>query len=442
MNFLAAAADILVDYQRRPQANLRLILNRWLRDYRGQDRNALTRAVYGVARKQIALEHVIGLFLKDRERRPPLPTQALLKVAAFLILYSDAYPEYAVVNEAVNAAAKKEKPFVNAVLRQLLRRRREIEPLLGRGGDPVLAYAISPLLLGALRRLGAAGPADLDSLDREPVFHLRFHPGRMTLEQAKQHMAAAAIPCRSLPGLGCLETAAAGRILGEPDSPDGSARPPGWLNEFYVQNSGSQAVAFAAAALAAREVCDVAAAPGGKSLTLACLRPDVRIHASDISLPRLRLLRQNADRLGLESIRSFQADVLDYPAGAMKPDLVILDAPCSASGTVRKNPDLKSKITAEEARAHGARQGQMLAALAARFPRARLLYAVCSFLPEESEAVAAGAAAAGLRPAPLAPLLERYGFRLKQEKHGVYLLPSELNNDLFYISLLEPKRPA
>jgi len=439
LNFLRPAVDILVDFRRRPQANLRLVLTRALRDYRGDDKNALTRAVYGVARKQIALERVIALFLKDKERLPPLPTQALLQVAAFLILYSESYPDYAVVNEAVGAAARKEKPFVNAVLRQLLRRRREIEERLRDGRDPVLAYSISPLLLGALRRLGAAGPDDLAYLDREPVFHLRFHPGRLTLEAARRELEAAAVPCRVLTGLGCFETAAAGRILGEArpagDDGDGGSA----LGSFYVQNSGSQAVAFVAAARAVREVCDAAAAPGGKSMTLACLRPDLRIFASDVSLPRLRLLKQNIDRLRLAAITPLQADALDYPRGAMAPDLVLLDAPCTASGTLRKNPDLKAKITAEAARASGELQGRMLAALAARFPGARLLYSVCSFLPQEGEEVAARAVAAGYRPAPLAPLLERYGFRLKQEKHGVYLLPSDLNNDLFYLSLLEPK---
>lgn len=437
MNFLRPAVEVLVDYRRRPQANLRLVLTRALRDYRGDDRNALTRAVYGVARKQIALERVIGLFLKDKERRPPLPTQALLHVAAFLILYSDSYPDYAVVNEAVGVAAKKEKPFVNAVLRQLLRRRREVEERLRDGRDPVLAYSISPLLLDALRRLGAAGADDLAYLDREPVFHLRFHPGRQTLEAARRELEAAAVPCRVLPGLGCFETVAAGLILGEARGDDGDAG--SGLGSFYVQNSGSQAVAFVAAAKAAREVCDAAAAPGGKSMTLACLRPDLRIFASDISLPRLRLLKQNIGRLRLETITPLQADALDYPRGAMAPDLVLLDAPCTASGTLRKNPDLKAKITAEAARAGGELQGRMLAALAARFPKAKILYAVCSFLPQEGEEVAARAAATGYRPAPLAPLLARYGFRIKQEKHGVYLLPSDLNNDLFYIALLEPK---
>jgi len=430
MNFLSPAAAILVDYYRQPQANLRLLLGRFLRDYAGSDKNALTRTVYGVVRKEIALEHVIGLFLKNKGQPPPLPTQVLLRIAVFLLLYSDSYPEYAVVNEAVTAAAKRDKPFVNAVLRQLLRRKQEVRERIERGDDLGLKFAISPLLLAGLRRLAAAGAADLEYLDREPAFHLRFHPGRMTMEGAQRALEAAGIPCRELPALGCFETTAAGQVLDKPEQ----------LGGFYVQNTGSQAVALAAAARAEREVCDVAAAPGGKSLTLACLRPDLKIWASDVSPQRLRLLEQNIRRLRLDGIQSFTADILRYPPGREAADLVILDAPCTASGTLRKNPDLKNKITAETVQANAAQQKLMLASLAVRFPNARILYAVCSFLREESEEVVEKTALArGLKPEPLAPLLEKYGFRIHQGRFGVYLLPSDLNNDLFYISLLEPK---
>ena len=430
MNFLSPAAGVLREYYQEPQANLRMLLARFLRDYAGDDKNALTRTVYGVVRKDIALEHAIGLFLKNKSQKPALPTLVLLKIAVFLLLFSDSYPEYAVVNETVNAAAAKEKPFVNAVLRQLLRRKGEIRQRLGATDDPGLKYALSPLLLAGLRRLGAAEEPDLEYLDREPAFHLRFNPGHMTMEQARQALEAAGIPCRELPRLDCFETTAAGQVLEKPEQ----------LGNFYVQNTGSQAVALVAAARAEKEVCDVAAAPGGKSLTLACLRPELKVWASDVSAQRLRLLEQNIRRLRLNGIFPFTADILRYPPGHETADLVILDAPCTSSGTLRKNPDLKNKVEAEHVRANASQQKLMLSSLAVRFPRARILYAVCSFLAEESEEVVEKVAAArGLKPEPVAPLLEKYGFRLKQMKYGCYLLPSNLNNDLFYISLLEPK---
>ncbi len=430
MNFIVPAASILVDYFREPQTNLRMLLTRFLREYTGADKNALTRTVYGVVRKEIALEHVIGLFLKNKRQKPPLPTLVLLKIAVFLLLYSDSYPEYAVVNEAVRAAAKKEKPFVNAVLRQLLRRKQEVRDMLDSPGNPGLKYALSQRLMAGLRQIGAAGESDLEYLDCEPAFHLRFNPRQMSMNQARQALAAAGIPCREFPQLNCFETTAAGQVLEKLER----------LGGFYIQNTGSQAVALVAAAKAEKTVCDVAAAPGGKSLTLGCLRPDLKILASDISSQRLHLLEQNIRRLHMSNISLFTADIFQYPDGHCQADLVVLDAPCTSCGTLRKNPDLKNKIGPEQVQTNSRQQKLMLASLAERFPRARLLYAVCSFLREEGEEVVEKAAMTrSLRPAPVAPLLEKYGFRLKKEKFGCYLLPSDLNNDLFYISLLEPE---
>jgi 16S rRNA (cytosine967-C5)-methyltransferase len=197
-------------------------------------------------------------------------------------------------------------------------------------------------------------------------------------------------------------------------------------------------VALVAAALAEKTVCDVAAAPGGKSLTLACLRPDLQILASDVSPQRLRLLEQNVRRLQLENINPFVADVFKYPPGHDTADLVLIDAPCTSSGTMRKNPDLKNKLTSEMIAKNARLQRLMLASLVERFPRARWLYAVCSFIHEEGEGIVTRVARArGLRPVEFTSRLEGYGFRINKTDFGCYLLPSELNNDLFYVSVLE-----
>jgi 16S rRNA (cytosine967-C5)-methyltransferase len=428
MNFITPAASVLREYFAEPQTNLRLLLTRFLEHYPGSDKNALTRTVYGVVRKNITLEHVIGLFLKNKGQAPAAATHVFLKIAVFLLLYSDSYPEYAVVNEVVNSVAKKEKPFVNAVLRQLLRRKQEVKDSLSRGENPSLKFAIAPVLVASLKQIDAASESDLEYLDREPAFHLRFNPRQMTMDQARQTLAAAGIPCRELPQLDCFETTAASQVLENPEQ----------LGGFYVQNTGSQAVALVAAATAEKIVCDVAAAPGGKSLTLACLRPDLKIWASDVSPQRLRLLEQNIRRLRLDSIFPFVADIFKYPQGREAADLVIIDAPCTSSGTLRKNPDLKSKINLEMIEKNARQQRLMLTSLVERFPHARWLYAVCSFIHEESEGVVEKVAAArGLQAVAIQPLLNKYLFQVKKTKFGCYLLPSELNNDLFYISLLE-----
>lgn len=431
MNFIKPAAHILQEYYLDPQTNLRMLLTRFLDSYHDSDKSPLTRTVYGVVRKDIALEHVIGLFLKNKSQAPAPAVYTLLKIAVFLLVFSDSYPEYAVVNETVSAAAKKEKPFVNAVLRELLRHLQEVKGRLAQSANLSLKYAIAPGLVTSLKQIDAASEADLEYLDREPAFHLRFNPRQMTMDQARQILAAAGIPCRELPQLDCFETQAAGQVLEKSEE----------LSGFYIQNTGSQAVALVAAAYAKKIVCDVAAAPGGKSLTLACLRPDLKIWASDVSPQRLRLLEQNIRRLHLDNISPFVADIFRYPQGQEAADLIIIDAPCTSSGTLRKNPDLKNKINRAMVEKNARQQRLMLASLVERFPHACWLYAVCSFIHEESEGVVEKVAAArGLEAVAIQPLLEKYHFRVKKTKFGCYLLPSELNNDLFYISLLEPKK--
>jgi 16S rRNA (cytosine967-C5)-methyltransferase len=428
MNFIKPAARVLEEYYRDRQTNLRMLLTRFLDSYHEDDKSPLTRTVYGVVRKDITLEHIIGIYLKNKSQAPAPAVYALLKIAVFLLFFSDSYPEYAVVNETVEAAANKEKPFVNAVLRELLRHLQEVRERLAKSTNLSLKYAIAPGLVASLQRINAAGEADLAYLDREPVFHLRFNPRQMTIDRARQALAAAGIPCRELPQLDCFETAAAGLVLEKSEQ----------LGGFYVQNTGSQAVALLAAATAEKDVCDVAAAPGGKSLTLACLRPDLKIWASDVSPQRLRLLEQNVRRLHLDGISPFVADIFKYPQGRESADLVIVDAPCTSSGTLRKNPDLKNKIDREMIDKNARQQRLMLASLVERFPNARWLYAVCSFIHEEGEAVVEKVAAAkGLEAIPIQTQLEKFGFQVKGTDFGCYLLPSELNNDLFYISLLE-----
>ena len=132
MNFITPAASVLREYFQEPQTNLRMLLTRFLRELSRQRQEcADAHGLRGGAQGHRPGARHRPVSEKQERRRRPLPTHVLLKIAVFLLLYSDSYPEYAVVNEAVNAAANKEKPFVNAVLRQLLRRKQEIRELLG-----------------------------------------------------------------------------------------------------------------------------------------------------------------------------------------------------------------------------------------------------------------------------------------------------------------------
>jgi 16S rRNA (cytosine967-C5)-methyltransferase len=146
-------------------------------------------------------------------------------------------------------------------------------------------------------------------------------------------------------------------------------------------------------------VLDLCAAPGGKTLQLAAAGAEVT--ALDVSADRLERLRENLARTGL-SARVVVADALawDDPGGAPF-DAVLLDAPCSATGTIRRHPDLPQARKALDLAPLVALQAALLARAAALVrPGGRLVFATCSLFPDEGEAHAATAAALGLVPAP------------------------------------------
>ncbi|MBP1806646.1 RsmB/NOP family class I SAM-dependent RNA methyltransferase [Rubellimicrobium aerolatum] len=152
--------------------------------------------------------------------------------------------------------------------------------------------------------------------------------------------------------------------------------------EFWVQD--------AAAALPARvldprpgdRVLDLCAAPGGKTLQLAAMGAEVT--ALDLSAPRLERLRDNLARTGLKA-RIVQGDVLEFDEGGW--DAVLLDAPCSATGTIRRHPDLPQARDGAEIGGLIELQARMIDhALGLLRPGGRLVFATCSLLPDEGEA--------------------------------------------------------
>jgi 16S rRNA (cytosine967-C5)-methyltransferase len=159
-------------------------------------------------------------------------------------------------------------------------------------------------------------------------------------------------------------------------------------------------------------VLDLCAAPGGKTLQMAARGAEVT--ALDISAPRLERLRDNLARTGLKA-RVVQADALEFAEGGW--DAILLDAPCSATGTIRRHPDLPVAREGAEVPALLELQSRMIDhALSLLKPGGRLVFATCSLLPEEGEEQAKAALdrhpglmveaaeAPGLDPAWQAPL--------------------------------------
>jgi 16S rRNA (cytosine967-C5)-methyltransferase len=142
-------------------------------------------------------------------------------------------------------------------------------------------------------------------------------------------------------------------------------------------------------------IWDACAAPGGKTSVLARRHPAADLLATDISSNRLQSMRRRLqNELPDREIRTLQADAAQLPAGEGNFDLILCDVPCSGTGTLARNPEIRHRLQPSEFERQAARQREILSAALKRLrPGGRLLYSTCSLEPEENEEIAKSALA-------------------------------------------------
>jgi len=307
----------------------------------------------------------IDAALQGRLKKPP-PERMVhilrLGVAQAFLLET---PAHAAVATSVALAGRQKggdkfKGLVNAVLRGLVRE----PPALG---DPDL---LAPSWLYARWR-AAYGEAEARAIAaviaQAPQTDLSPKAG------ADAAALAAELEGEMLPG-GTVRTARRGDLAGWPGFAEG---------RWWVQDASAAVPARLLAARPGETVLDLCAAPGGKTLQLAAA--GAQVAAVDRSAERLKRLAENLKRLGLAA-ETVAADATAWPDSRTF-DAVLLDAPCSATGTFRRHPDVLWAVKPGDVAALAAMQGKLLDAAARRVkPGGRLAYCVCSLEPEEGEA--------------------------------------------------------
>jgi 16S rRNA (cytosine967-C5)-methyltransferase len=327
---------------------------------------ALARAVAStVLRRQGELEHVLGAFLerplpRDQGRLWPI----LLTGAAQLVCLD--MPAHAVVDLAVETTrrdrgAHRFAKLVNAVLRRVAER----GPQLLAAQDRVrlnipdwlwqrwsAAYGPHAARLSAEASLREA-PLDISPKSDAPAWAERLG-GRLL-------------------STGSIRLTPHGRIDDLPGYAEGA---------WWVQDAGAALVARAAGDVAGRSVADLCAAPGGKTAALAVA--GAQVTAVDLSVARLERLRENLKRLSL-AVDVVEADVAAWSPGRTF-DAVLLDAPCTATGTIRRHPDILRLKRPDDVARMADLQERMLAHAATLVrPGGLLIYSTCSLEPEEAE---------------------------------------------------------
>ncbi|WP_183117893.1 RsmB/NOP family class I SAM-dependent RNA methyltransferase [Gluconacetobacter azotocaptans] len=343
------------------------------RDADARDRAAAHRLAATVLRHMGTAGMVLEPFLK---KEPPAPVRVVLLIGVAQLLLLDT-PAHAAVGTAVSLARRQGlTPFaglVNAVLRRVAQ--------AGAGALEGLDQArldVPPWLWSSWGDL--ARPV-AEALGREAPLDLTLRPG------------ATCPPDWVILPTGSVRLPAGTRVADLPGYADGA---------FWVQDAAAALPARLLAVRPGEQVADLCAAPGGKTAQLALAGADVT--AVEREPARMARLRDNLARLGLaERVTTVQGDATEWRPGAPL-DAVLLDAPCSATGTARRHPDVLWIKRPRDLTALTAGQDRLLAAARDMLrPGGRLVYAVCSLQPEEGPERARAAIAMGLEPDPFTP---------------------------------------
>lgn len=407
-------------------------------------RDALVQELaYGVARHAETLNAIAARLLDRPVKDADRDLHALILVGLYQLFFQR-IASHAAVDETVKAVKAIGKPWasglVNAVLRNALRTQSSIRAEVER--DSRLRFSLPAWLLDRLR---ADWPADWEAIAHaslaRPPMSLRVNARHMTRDAylaalADAGMAAAPIP-ETEHGITLATPCPVATLPGFAD---------GWVS---VQDGAAQLAAPLLDVPANARVLDAAAAPGGKACHILERHPDCTLLAMDVDEGRLARVQENLARLHL-SATLVQSDATQ-PASwwdGRRFDRILLDAPCSGTGVVRRHPDIKIHRRASDIAELARTQGEMLAGLWPLLaPGGKLLYVTCSILPAENDAVIAAFLArtpdARVSVPPLAWARAR--------EHGVQILPGEHGPDNrgptdqgmdgFYFSLLE-KVPA
>ncbi len=399
------------------------------------DRSLLRMLCYGVLRHHWQLEGWASKLLARPLKRKDSAINALLSVGLYQ-LSDTRIPDHAAVSQTVEAARLLRRPkhagLINACLRRFQREQPAREPWL----DEECRWNHPGWLIDTLKR---DWPDDWEAIlaannERAPMW-LRVNSSRQGAADYQGRLAAAGIPADILPGLpDALRLSRPTAVDELPGFADGDAS---------VQDAAAQIAARWLLARTRGRILDACAAPGGKSGHLLEVGGgDIDLTAVESDASRITSIRQNLDRLGLG------ATII--AADASKPgawwdgrpfDGILLDAPCSATGVIRRHPDIKLLRRASDIEELTRLQGALLEALWPLLaPGGWLLYATCSTLAAENDGVVA-AFLEGHDDASEDEMLPNNNIRdlMRRKACGYQVLPGTAGLDGFYYACLEKK---
>ncbi len=395
------------------------------------DQSFLSALAYGTLRRMPRHNAVLMKLLRN-PKKPLNPMMRALLTVGLEQMVATRVPEHAALDATVAASRlvnqAKGSGFLNAILRRYQREHKEIDASLE--NNEAFKWAHPQWLIDKLR---TDWPDDwkpmLDANNGQPPLVLRVNKLKTSREDYLKMLHSVDINAAA------ISAVPTGILL---DEPCGVDTLPHFEDGFVsVQDSGAQCAAgfmdlSASTTESPLRVLDACAAPGGKAMHMMELAPTIHLTALDIAADRLEKVTENADRLG------FSPDLV--AGNAVEPEIwwdgkpfdrILVDAPCSGSGVLRRHPDIKMLRRPKDARTFPVFQREILNQLWPLLaPGGRMIYATCSVFPEENEAFVASwiPSAKDAQSTPLeCPLPNAKSLNL-----GVQILPRATGSDGFY----------
>jgi 16S rRNA (cytosine967-C5)-methyltransferase len=408
------------------------------------DRHLATALVLGVLRWQIWLDQKIRPLLKRPNARLDPEVLIALRLGVFQLWFLDRIPAHAAIDESVELTKQSGHRFAAGMVNAVLRSATAWGRLLEEGRAESAAVQAHPAWM-VERWTNFYGPEAMQAICRHGQSQPRLNV-RMESPATADELSDTGIELVSGELLTAARTVVSGDVMATPAFREGRVR---------VQDEGSQLIGELAASTGLvqdqEKILDACAAPGGKTLILAERRPHAQIVACESSQRRLADLRKRlaayADRV---ECRLADAAALEEE-GAF--DLALVDVPCSGTGTLGRNPEIRHRLQLEDLPRLAERQRDLLrAALRAIRPGGHVVYSTCSLEPEENEQVVAAALSenSNVRQISFAPdldALRRNGILRPEAAESMRtcltpdgalrLLPGAAPTDGFFVVLLE-----
>jgi 16S rRNA (cytosine967-C5)-methyltransferase len=390
------------------------------------DRGLCQEIVYGIVRWQATLDWLIARKTNGREQKPAL--QNLLRLGLYQIFWLDRIPDHAAVHETVELAKQNgfgpQAGFVNAILRGYLREFDETKKILAelKISNPAIGFSHPQWLVEKWRKsFGAEKTAQLLEWNNTPpktfarVNTLKTDAAKL-IERWREENVEYDFVTRDWTG----ENLAFELKSHAPLNSLGSFRA-GW---FYIQDPSTLLAPRELGAQPGETILDLCAAPGGKTTFIAQLmNNEGKIVACDISEERLKLVQENCARLGVTCVETVLSSTLNSQPSAF--NRILVDAPCSNTGVMRRRVDLRWRISPEEILRLRHTQLDLLKLAATKLkPGGVLIYSTCSLEPEENSEVVKEF------------LREHKNFKLESERE---LLPFADNVDGAFVARLNQR---